>query len=252
MNLKIRISNFKSLAAAALLPFLATAAFGGAPGEDLFSAGVQAYRDGEFGEAARAFRQDAERQPSAGAFQNLGNAEWQRGRTGPAVLAWEQALWLQPAATAARNNLRYARSSAQLEAPALAWHEIASTWLPAWAWAWLSAVSLWLVAAMLLLPGILRRRRADWHQAVAVTGLTVFLLTLPAQFGLFTRSRIGFVLLPGVALRLTPTQEAQEITRLGAGEPARCERVRGNYFYIRLNQAAGWVERTEFGLICPR
>jgi len=52
-------------------------------------------------------------------------------------------------------------------------------------------------------------------------------------------------------LRLTPTQEAQWLTRLPAGEPARFEAVRGKYVLIRTNRATGWVEKSQFGLICP-
>jgi hypothetical protein len=101
-----------------------------------------------------------------------------------------------------------------------------------------------------VLPGILRWRKAAWQQAVAALALTVFLLSLPAQLGLGTRSRLGFVAIKDVPLRLTPTREAQYITRLSAGDPARLERIHGNYFLIRTSRSVGWVERAEFQLIC--
>ena len=171
--------------------------------------------------AAEAFRQSVTLQPASGALQNLGNAEWQRHRTGAAILAWEQALWLDPFNQSARQNLRFARKTAQLEAPDLAWYEVISTWLPVSWWAWIAGVSLWLAVGMVLLPGILRRRKATWHQAIAALGLMVFLLSVPAHIGVETRSRIGFVLQKDTPLRLTPTLEAQAVTRLAAGEPAR-------------------------------
>ncbi len=219
--------------------------------DDHFSAGVKAYRLSEFSAAAKAFGKSATAQPAAGTFLNLGNAEWQRGRVGPAILAWERAQWLSPTAAEPHNNLKLARAIAQIEAPDLAWYEVASLWLPARGWAWVTAASLWLVAAMLALPGILRQRRKSWPQALATVGLTLFLISLPAHLGWFTRSSLGFVLQADTPLRLTPTTEAQEITRLGAGEPARCERVMGDYLYVRLNHAAGWVTREQFELVCP-
>jgi predicted oxidoreductase len=53
-------------------------------------------------------------------------------------------------------------------------------------------------------------------------------------------------------LRLTPTHEAQAVTRMAAGEPARWLRARGNYVLIRTSRAIGWVEREQFGLTCPK
>ena len=217
-----------------------------------FQTGITAYRAGEYSRAAEAFRQSVAQEPASGTLQNLGNAEWRRQRAGVAILAWEQALWLDPFNGAARQNLRFARKAAQLEAPDLAWYEVISTWLPASWWAWIAGASLWLAVGMVLLPGTLRHRKATWHQAVAAFGLMVFLLSTPAYVGVHTRSRIGFVLQPDTPFRLTPTLEAQAITRLAAGEPARWIRSRGNYLLLRTSRALGWVEARQFGLTCTK
>jgi hypothetical protein len=218
----------------------------------LFRAGVSAYRAGDYSAAAVAFHQSVAAQPASGVLQDLGNAEWQCRRTGSAILAWEQALWLDPFNRLARQNLRFARKTAQLESPELAWYEVVSTWLPVNWWAWIAGVSLWVAVGMALLPGILRFPRATWHQATAACGLMVFLLSLPALAGVETRARIGFVLTKETPLRLTPTQESQAVTHLAAGEPARWVRARGQYVLIRTNRALGWVERAQFGLTCPK
>jgi tetratricopeptide (TPR) repeat protein len=220
--------------------------------EALFQTGVTDYRAGNYVQAAEAFRQSIALQPASGALQNLGNAEWQRHRTGAAILAWEQALWLDPFNQSARQNLRYARKNAQLESPDLAWYEVISTWLPVTWWAWIPGVSLWLSVGVVLLPGILRRRKATWHQAIAALGLMVFLLSVPAHIGVETRSRIGFVMQKDTPLRLTPTLEAQAVTRLAAGEPARKVRTRGDYLLIRNGRILGWVQQDQFGLTCPK
>jgi hypothetical protein len=80
----------------------------------------------------------------------------------------------------------------------------------------------------------------------------VFLLSVPAHIGVQTRSRVGFVLQNNTPLRLTPTLEAQALTRLSAGEPGRWVRARDNYVLIRTSRALGWVEQDQFGLACPR
>lgn len=217
-----------------------------------FQAGAVAYRAGDYARAAEAFRQSVVLQPASGALQDLGNAEWRCQHTGAAILAWEQARWLDPFNPSARQNLGFARKTAQLEAPDLTWYEVVSAWLPTSWWAWIAGISLWLAVGMGMLPGVLRQRKATWHQAVAALGLMVFLLSLPAHIGVQTRSRIGFVLQKDTPLRLTPTLEAQAMTRLAAGEPGRWVRARGNYVLIRTSRALGWVEQDQFGMACPR
>ena len=221
-----------------------------APFEDLFRQGVGTYRVGDYAGAVQAFRESARRQPASGTLQNLGNAEWKVGRTGAAVLAWEQALWLDPFNASAREDLQFARKAAQLDSPELAWYEVISTWLPPNWWAWMAGASLWVAIGLVMLPGILRWPKATWHQAAAAFCLMLFLLSVPAYIGLHTRSRCGLILQPDTVLRLTPTLEAQGIARLVAGEPARMVRTRGLYVLIRTNRTQGWVEREQFGLIC--
>lgn len=218
---------------------------------NLFQEGVAAYRSGDYARAADAFGKEAVLRPASGTLLNLGNAEWQRGQTGRAILAWEQARWLDPFNNQARNNLAFARKTAQLESPRLTWFEVVSTWLPNSAWAWIAALSLWTAVGLVTLPGILRAPKAAWHQAVAACGLAVFLLSLPAHLGIHTRSKLGFILEKDTPLRLTPTQEAQYVTRLAAGEPARWVRQSRGYVLVRTSRAAGWVEHGQLGLTVP-
>ena len=235
----------------ALLLLASTALIQGASSEALFRDASSAYHAGEYEMAANAFRESASVHPASGTLLNLGLTEWQRGNIGPAILAWEQSLWLDPYSQSARMNLRFARKAAQIEAPELSWNEVVSTWLPINWWAWLAGLSLWLAVGMTTLPAVLRLPKTAWHQAIAAFGAMVFLLSVPAHLGVHTRSRLGFALDKGTPLRLTPTAESQTITRLGPGEPLRRARVRGNYVLVRTNRATGWVEKSQFGLICP-
>lgn len=222
----------------------------GAMTNELFASGRTAYDAGQFGAAAKALREAAQSQPASGTLLNLGLAEWRRGRAGLAILAWEQALWLDPRAEAARNNLEYARKFTGVEAPEFTWYERASTWLPVNTWAWIAGGSLWLAVAMAVLPGVLRWRRAGWQQALAALSLAAFLLSLPAHFGVVTRTRIGFVLKKDAPLRLTPTAEGEAVVKLNAGQPLRALRVRGDYVFVRSSHGEGWLERSGFGNIC--
>lgn len=220
-------------------------------GTNFFKIGADAYEQKNFPLAAKMFKESAATEPAAGTFQNLGNAEWQNARTAEAILTWERALLLNPFDHNAENNLKFARESAQLEAPELTWCEIAASWLPANDWAWIACSSLWFAIGAMLLPGVLRWRRSATQQAVVALSLVVLLLALPANYGVWTRSQIGFVLNRETPLRLTPTAEAEAVTKLAAGEPGRVLRERGNYLLIRTRRTTGWVERDGFTLITP-
>jgi tetratricopeptide (TPR) repeat protein len=230
-----------------LLPFVSL----GAAADAHFREGLEAYRAADYARASAAFRESSLLRPASGTLQNLGQAEWEQGQTGPAILAWERALWVDPFNDGPRNDLRFARKLAQLEAPELTWYEVVSTWLPVNWWTWIAGVTFWFALGIGMLPGILGRRKSAWQQAFAAFGLTLFLLSLPAQFGVDTRSRIGFVLQKDSPLRLTPTADAQFVTRMAPGEPARLQRTRGRYLLVRTNHGLGWIERSQFGLICP-
>jgi hypothetical protein len=234
-----------------LAAVLCAAEFSHAATNDFFTQGVGLSQAGEFPEASSAFEKSAKSQPAAGTLVNLGIVEWRRGHAGAAILAWEQAKWIDPFDPRANENLQFARSAAQVDLPPLQWFEAASTWLPPDAWAWLAAASLWLAAGMMTLPGILRRRKAGWQQTLAALALGVFLFCLTANLGVASRTQTGFVLKKDAPLLLTPTKEAEVVSTLAAGEPARRLRTRGNYYFIRTPYAAGWISRDQFGLICP-
>ncbi len=233
-----------------LIAFAASHSQAASSGES-FRTATEAYRAGNYAAAAEAFAQAAEAHPASGTLQNLGVAEWQSKHPGLAVLAWERALWLDPFNKPVHENLRFARKTAQLESPDLAWYEVVSTWLPSGWWAWIAGASFWLGIAMATLPGTFHTRRRTWHQAFAALAIMVFLLSLPGYAGIHSRSRIGFILEKDTPLRLTPTSEAQAVTRLGAGDPARLIRHRGDYLLIRTPRSLGWVQRAQFGLTCP-
>jgi len=131
------------------------------------------------------------------------------------------------------------------------WHEAASMWLPVNTWAVVAGCSLWFAVAMVTLPRVFRWRRANWQQALAAAGCAVFLLSIPSLYGVHTRAKIGIVLENDTELRLTPTREAQTVMLMPAGQPARWERQRGDYLFIRTRYSKGWIERSKLGLVCP-
>lgn len=87
--------------AAALTAVLAATAF-----DQTFDAGLQAYYQGDYPAAIRAFEQLVEQGVVAPeVFYNLGNAYYRAGRLGPAIANYERALHLRPDLEDARENL---------------------------------------------------------------------------------------------------------------------------------------------------
>jgi tetratricopeptide (TPR) repeat protein len=214
-----------------------------------FSTGVAALQAGNLTEAKNIFENQIQTRPSAGALVNLGNIEWQSGHAGAAILAWERAAWIDPFDKNAKQNLDFAREAAQVEAPELRWFESASLWLPPDAWVWLAGAGLWLAVGVLVLPRVLRWKKSGGQQTLAAFGLCVFLFSLTANFGVVSRTNLGFVVKKNVALRLTPTSGSELISTLISGEPVRRITARENYLFIRTATASGWVERGQVGFI---
>ena len=219
---------------------------------DVFSSGVELSRNGQFPEAAAAFEKSAAAQPAAGTLVNLGLAEWQRGRAGPAILAWERAQWIDPFNGRAEANLKFARDVAQVDVPQLTWYETVSTWLPPNEWMWLASVTFWLSVGLLILPGIFRRRITGWQQWLAALSFGVFLFSLTGNFGVASRTHIGFVLKKNSPLLLTPTHEGEVVSTLAAGEPARRLREHGQYVFVRTLSGSGWMDQSDFALVSPQ
>ncbi len=224
--------------------------------QERFALANAAYASGDYAEAAYQLRELAVAGPwSHGALHNLGNAEWKVSRPGYAVLAWERARALNPSDRNTIANLRFARSQGQLVVPEKPWFEQYSEWLAPSVWLAAASVGLWGGITLLVLPRLFGTRRVDWHQALAALLLAAFLLSVPALIGLQTRRQVGVILEEETPLRLSPTRDGEardSLGKLAAGEVARLESARGEYFYVRAEgDRAGWVHRREFAKVWP-
>ena len=226
---------------------LATLAFAESP-DERFRNATSAMNSGDYGESAYQLRElVAERQFSHGSLHNLGNAEWKVVRPGHAILAWERAQLANPHDKNTAANLAFARHTAELPIPTLAWHESYSALLAPNVWLLAASAGFWGGVFLLTLPRLLGTRRADWRQGVAALLFAAFLFTIPALFGLNRRGSLGVALGDDPALRLTPTREGEKLVELPAGTLARVEKTRGNFFYVRAEgDRAGWIHRDGF------
>lgn len=148
--------------------------------EALWTAGVEAYADGRYADAARDWTALAADAPeSADLWYNIGNASYQIGDYAHAVLGYERALRLDPSFDDARYNLERVaehldKIDAVPESPLRRAASSVSHWLPANTWALLAA--LFFVGALALALAFFRSGRRGWRIAGFYGGIAALLL----------------------------------------------------------------------------
>jgi tetratricopeptide (TPR) repeat protein len=110
-----RTTTRTALLSLAFLAAFAAQAFGALdPSEatSLFHEGNAAYADGRYRDAADIYQRITESGfRNADVYYNLGNALWKSGDVGPAVVAYERSLRIEPGHTDALANLDFAREN---------------------------------------------------------------------------------------------------------------------------------------------
>ena len=150
------------------------------PADSLWTAGVEAYADGRYADAARDWTALAADSPeSADLWYNIGNASYQIGDYAHAVLGYERALRLDPSFDDARYNLERVaehldKIDAVPESPLRRAASSLSRWLPANVWALLAAV--FFAGALVLALAFFRSGRRGWRIAGFYGGIAALLL----------------------------------------------------------------------------
>ncbi len=189
----------------------------------------------------------------------LGNAHFESGRTGRAVLAYERGLRLRPGDGDLRNNLRFVREEAGIFIPELPdffllrWWRVAGSWLGTAAALYLGLLFFWLAVAGATY-WYLRRQRMDEKRRFAL--LPAAGVCLAVAFLLFSLGRArnqylsrtdGAVLLATAApLRVSPTGNSSVETTLTEGAYLIVTDRLEKYLKVRLADGKqGYVRRDE-------
>ncbi|MEE3476738.1 MAG: BatD family protein, partial [Candidatus Cryptobacteroides sp.] len=176
------------------VPDISVEDFAGAPADSLWDAGVAAYSDGRYYEAAVIWQALAESgKESPVLFYNIGNAFFKQSNYPQAIINYERALKLDPSYSDARFNLEYANGFVQDKiepVPEFILKSIARKLcyvLGSDAWAVLFLVFLaaaLAMAVMFLLSSSVGRRRTGFY-----CGIVFLLLSLASLgFSLWQRS----------------------------------------------------------------
>lgn len=202
---------------------------------ELFARGTALYAKRRPAEASRLFAAVAERVPTApDAWANGGTAAWAAGDTTGAVVGWQRALRLEPAAMDMRERLALVSSTeAPLEAtvPPVPAGAAAIAALAAWSLAWgIAALAAWRRAPAL----------RSYAFGLGLASLAATTLGVAADEAAAARR---IVVLDGGTLRLAPALGAEAVPGdIARGTLARRTRRRGAWSHVELGDGRdGWI-----------
>jgi len=165
-----------------------------APADSLWNAGVQAYSDERYSDAAALWQQVLDSGvESSDIWFNIGNALFKQDELAGSILAWERALKLDPSNSSARYNLDFANSRVQDKIESVpefffvSWLRSCCWLLPSGAWAVLCLVFLAFFLAcgvFFFLSGTRAGRKAGFFVGIAM----LLLCILSAAFAFWQKA----------------------------------------------------------------
>jgi len=248
----MKIRPFKTAAGyiALLVSVLPLGVLEAAPApEALFSQANEAYSREEYTDAIDLYRQCLAEAQSGALHYNLGNAYYQTGEIGPAVLHYEKALALRPNNPDAHANLHFLRATSQLPEPETG---LAHRWaqaLPLNIWCWLAAAGFWGSAALVLLPRMFDTVNV-FTRLLLFFSLLLMLSGAAALYGYKDKSSQSVVLQSDTPLRVAPANESPPTAYMQAGELAVIVKEREDFYFVNTQTGkSGWVLHAEIGKI---
>lgn len=223
---------------------LVAPAFGEEASVAFFTKGNEALASGDFRSAVEAYQEQIKTTgPDAALLFNLGNAHYRLGEYGPAILAYEQALVLDPHAEDIRTNLRLARDRATAfeESTPSIWGT-PLFWLSLEEWMIAGLIALTILAVVSVAHGIAGEKiPRSPLRFLFVTSLAMLLLAAAALAIRSDELDRGIVVKADAKVRLSPFPTAEVVATLPAGRSVEIEKEHEGYYRI----ANGWIAKTD-------
>ena len=212
-----------------------------------FQAGLDAYHESEYAEAATAFESSLESAESAAAHHNLALSLYQQGQ--PAAATWhlERALRLEPLNESYLFKLGALRQQLGLYELPTTWWQSAANLLAKSTWVWVASLSLWIVVAAIALPrigGFQRSLFLKLSSSIAALGIVLASTALTIQH---TQQASGIVVAEeAIDLRHAPACAAPAAGLARPGERARIVDQHNDFLKIETEaEITGWIQTNE-------
>ncbi len=236
--------------------------FSSGQGDDsIFSMANEAYRQGNFGEAALLYEKVLEKSPPAAAlYYNLGNCHFKLQNTGLAILYYERALTEKPTHRDAKFNLAIANSLIRdnLEAPRklflMHWWQFASSLVPVNGWLLMHLAFFLLClfsAALFLLKKGDRTKQAWFRTSLTALVFSLVLLGLGIQRHYDTRIlKQAIVLSDSTTLMSSPGEKSSILTEFHEGTKLKVIRQEKGWYETETPDGhKGWIPATDAEII---
>jgi tetratricopeptide (TPR) repeat protein len=218
-----------------------------------FHAANQLYDQGKFTEAKQHYEQLAEAQPpSANVFYNLGNTNHRLGAPGPAMLAYERALALDPTHPEARANLALLHRQNGSRLWPESWLDRAFPGRNADVYVAVATIAAWLAifCFALIFVRSCGEKFGLWLGGIA--GLIVAAYAGTAVWHLGKNRALAIVVAKEAEARLAPAESAGPAGTLPAGSQVRVLSERGDWIYCELpGSGRGWFPATSLERVRP-
>jgi len=123
-----------------------------------FDEGNNAYMHQDFTTAIKSYQACLSQGESSSLRFNLGNAYFQNGNIGPAILEYERALQIDPRNKGILTNLEYVRKKSGLAKEKSTFGDTLLQLLTIDTWVWITSFAFWTLIAALLFYKLLRHR----------------------------------------------------------------------------------------------
>lgn len=216
---------------------------------DDFQAGIEAYQNSNYAEAANAFTNALASEPSAAARHNLALSYFQMGAPAQAVFELERAVRLDPLNESYLFKLGALRQQLGLYAVPAEWWQSAARLLPPHSWIWITCISAWLLLASIILPCMAGKRRPAALKLLIGICIPGMLLPAMALFILHTLQADGVVLSEAATkVHHAPASAAPEAGLARPGERAHITDTHGDFLKIETEaRITGWIQKDALG-----
>jgi len=213
----------------------------------------QLFKSADFAGAAAAYETILDQDgPRASVYFNLGNSYQSLEKYGPAILAYERALFLSPRDPDLLANLALARKAvAVVEDTAI--HpclDAVVRYLSRNEWSWIVAGAAMFLGGLGLACGIVKLPRKFAISAAALAAL-VLMFSAGVLYLRKGESSHGVVLSKNAAVRLSPFEKAESLGTAGQGRVVRMGAKRGNFQYVEVpgSSLQGWLDAKDIAAI---
>ena len=218
----------------------------------LFADANQLYSDGNYPEAAQAYKQIIAEQPNSEAYYNLGNAYFKQDELAQAILAYERCLRLDPRNKDAKYNLAFAHSRIidNVEDNQMFfiknWLQSIRNTMRETTWMILSIISFLIVLIGALLFALSKEqwlRKTAFYTALIALFISICACANAGSLHSRDNNRAEAIITQGIVnVKASPDRSGTELFTLHEGTKVIIHETLGEWCNIHVGNNVGWMK----------